>query len=137
MNADVSSSLRGSASIASQKPDRDRRRPVLFAAGDSGLCGYAEGGQFLPGSSGHCSWKPGNLSRLCTSSSHDTSLLMTLDEGVRSGQVTVTEAGDERGLVHPGQPIPREALDTKSTRLVFEQLQPAAAPARRRDRHRW
>ena len=38
--------------------------------------------------------------------SHDTSQLITLDEGVRSGEVTVTEAGDERGLVRPGQVIP-------------------------------
>jgi hypothetical protein len=38
--------------------------------------------------------------------SFDTSQLMTLDEGVRSGQVTITETGDERGLVRPGQPIP-------------------------------
>lgn len=38
--------------------------------------------------------------------SSDASLFLTLDEGVRSGQVTVTEAGEERGLVRPGQPIP-------------------------------
>ena len=38
--------------------------------------------------------------------SYDTSQLITLDEGVRSGQVTVTEAGDERGLIRPGQAIP-------------------------------
>ena len=31
----------------------------------------------------------------------DASRLLTLDEGVRSGQVTVTEAGEERGLVRP------------------------------------
>lgn len=37
--------------------------------------------------------------------SNDTAQLLTLDEGVRSGQVTVTEAGYERGLVRPGQPI--------------------------------
>lgn len=36
----------------------------------------------------------------------DTSQLLTLDEGIRSGQVTVTEAGDERGLVRPGQYLP-------------------------------
>jgi len=39
--------------------------------------------------------------------SYDTAQLMTLDEGIRSGQVTVTEAGDQRGLVRPGQAIPR------------------------------
>ena len=37
---------------------------------------------------------------------HDTSQLLTLDEGVRSGEVTVAEASDERGLVRPGQVIP-------------------------------
>lgn len=36
----------------------------------------------------------------------DTSQLMTLDEGIHTGQVVVSEAGDERGLVRPGQPIP-------------------------------
>ena len=36
----------------------------------------------------------------------DASQLMTLDEGIRAGQVTVTEAGDERGLVRPGQAMP-------------------------------
>jgi hypothetical protein len=49
----------------------------------------------------------------------DTSQLMTLDEGVRSGQVTVTEAGDERGLVHPGQPIPRQREGAEVNRLVL------------------
>ncbi len=38
--------------------------------------------------------------------SRDTAGLMTLDEGVRSGQVTVTEAGDERGLVRGPHPTP-------------------------------
>lgn len=40
------------------------------------------------------------------SQSHDTSRLITLDEGIRSGEVTVTEAGGERGLVRPGVPVP-------------------------------
>ena len=38
-------------------------------------------------------------------SSHDTSEFLTLDEGIRSGQVTVTEAGSERGMIRPGQPV--------------------------------
>lgn len=37
--------------------------------------------------------------------SHDTSEFLTLDEGIRSGQVTVTEAGSDRGMIRPGQPI--------------------------------
>ena len=63
----------------------------------------------------------GNLAifPVVSSRSHDTSLLMTLDEGVRSGQVTVTEAGDERGLVRPGQPIPRRRSDAEVNRLVL------------------
>ena len=36
----------------------------------------------------------------------NASQFVTLDEGIRTGQVTVTEAGEERGLVRPGQPIP-------------------------------
>jgi hypothetical protein len=44
---------------------------------------------------------------------------MTLDEGVRSGQVTVTEAGDERGLVRPGQTMPRREQGAEVNRLVL------------------
>jgi hypothetical protein len=51
--------------------------------------------------------------------SQDTSQLMTLDEGVRSGQVTVTEAEDERGLVRPGQPIPQRRGGAEVNRLVL------------------
>jgi len=50
---------------------------------------------------------------------HDTSLLMTLDEGVRSGQVTVTEAGDERGLVRYGHTVPRRHSGAEVNRLVL------------------
>jgi len=51
--------------------------------------------------------------------SYDASQLLTLDEGVRSGQVTVTEAGDERGLVRlPGQAIPRRG-GAEVNRLVL------------------
>lgn len=42
-----------------------------------------------------------------SSHGHDAGALMTLDEGVRSGEVVVTEAGDERGLVRHGQIVPR------------------------------
>jgi hypothetical protein len=51
--------------------------------------------------------------------SYDTSQLMTLDEGIRSGQVTVTEAGVERGLVRPGQAIPRRQEGAEVNRLVL------------------
>jgi hypothetical protein len=51
--------------------------------------------------------------------SYDTSQLITLDEGVRSGQVTVTEAGDERGLIRPGQAIPPRQGGAEVNRLVL------------------
>lgn len=38
--------------------------------------------------------------------SPDASQFITLDEGVRTGQVTVTEAGQDRAILRPGQPIP-------------------------------
>ncbi len=50
---------------------------------------------------------------------HDTSQFLTLDEGVRSGQITVTEAGDERGIVRPGQPIPPRQGGAEVNRLVL------------------
>jgi hypothetical protein len=50
---------------------------------------------------------------------YDTSQLMTLDEGIRSGQVTVTEAGDERGLIRPGQAMPRRQEGAEVNRLVL------------------
>ena len=51
--------------------------------------------------------------------SFDTSQLMTLDEGVRSGQVTITETGDEGGLVRPGQPFPARRPGAEVNRLVL------------------
>ena len=63
----------------------------------------------------------GNLAifPVIASRTHDTSQLMTLDEGIRSGQVTVTEAGEERGLVRPGQPIPPRQGGAEVNRLVL------------------
>ena len=51
--------------------------------------------------------------------SQDTSQLMTLDEGVRSGEVIVTEAGDDRGLVRPGQIVPPRRRGAEVNRLVL------------------
>ncbi len=56
--------------------------------------------------------------------SHDTSFLMTLDEGIRSGQVTVTEAGGVEGggpgLVRYGQQMPpRRRSGAEVNRLVL------------------
>ena len=38
--------------------------------------------------------------------SYNTSQLLTLDEGIRSGEVVVTEAGNEQGLVRGEHPVP-------------------------------
>jgi hypothetical protein len=51
--------------------------------------------------------------------SSDASQFITLDDGVRNGQVTVTEAGEERGLVRPGQPIPPPRGSAEVNRLVL------------------
>ena len=50
---------------------------------------------------------------------HDASGLLTLDEGVRTGQVTVTEAGSMRGLVRNGHPIPQPSGGAEVNRLVL------------------
>jgi len=45
-----------------------------------------------------------------TNSIHDTHMFLTLDEGIRSGQVVVAEEGSETGLVRPrpgDQRLPR------------------------------
>ena len=49
----------------------------------------------------------------------DTGQFITLDEGIRSGQVTVTEAGDEPGLIRPGQPVPPRRQGAEVNRLVL------------------
>jgi hypothetical protein len=57
--------------------------------------------------------------------SNDTSQLLTLDEGIRGGQVTVTEAGDERGLVRPGQYVaPRGGAQVNSLVLTNNSSRP-------------
>ena len=47
-----------------------------------------------------------------------TAHLLTLDEGLRSGSVIVTEAGSLQGLVRPGTPIPRHS-GAEVNRLVL------------------
>jgi hypothetical protein len=63
----------------------------------------------------------GNLAIFPVAANHsyDTSQLLTLDEGIRFGQVTVTEAGDERGLVRPGQAMPQRLQGAEVNRLVL------------------
>jgi hypothetical protein len=48
----------------------------------------------------------------------NTAHLLTLDEGVRSGTVIVTEAGSVQGLIRPGSPLPR-ASGAEVNRLVL------------------
>src|SRR5271167_3455869 len=47
-----------------------------------------------------------------------TAQLLTLDEGLRSGSVVVTEGGSVQGLVRPGTPIPRHS-GAEVNRLVL------------------
>jgi hypothetical protein len=51
--------------------------------------------------------------------SYDASNLLTLDEGIRSGEVTVTEAGEAPRFVRPGQPIPPRGGGAEVNRLVL------------------
>jgi len=51
--------------------------------------------------------------------SSDSSMFITLDEGIRSGQVVVSELGDNRGIVRPGVHVrPRGGAEVN--RLVLE-----------------
>lgn len=63
----------------------------------------------------------GNLAvfPVTSNASHETSQFLTLDEGVRSGQVTVTEAGNDRGMIRPGQPVPPSRGGAEVNRLVL------------------
>jgi hypothetical protein len=54
-----------------------------------------------------------------TGRSFDTSQLLTLDEGIRSGQVTISENGDRAALVHPGQSVPPRQQEAEVNRLVL------------------
>jgi hypothetical protein len=58
--------------------------------------------------------------------SYDTAQFITLDEGVRSGQVTVTEAGDQPGLVRPGHSLPPRNQGAEVNRLVLYNNSPHA-----------
>ena len=51
--------------------------------------------------------------------SYDTSQLLTLDEGIRSGQVTISESGDQPVLIHPGQTLPLRHQGAEVNRLVL------------------
>jgi len=63
----------------------------------------------------------GNLAifPVVVSRTYDTSKLMTLDEGVRTGQVVITEAGNEVGLIRPSYPMPVRRQGAEVNRLVL------------------
>ena len=70
--------------------------------------------------------RSGNLTvfPVVASKSYDTSEFLTLDEGLRSGDVVVTEAGQARGLIRrrPGEPpIMHPMGDAEVNRLVLQQ----------------
>ena len=63
---------------------------------------------------------------------NDTARLLTLDEGLRSGSVVVTEAGSLRGLVRPGSPVAATIRGRGEPPGPDQQLRPSSASARRR-----
>lgn len=74
--------------------------PCLLQAGEvSSSSGYA---LLEPIRSGNLTVFP-----VVASKSYDTGQFLTLDEGIRNGEVVVTEAGQVRGLIrrHPGRPV--------------------------------
>lgn len=100
---------------ASQYASKNRSR-WLFALGSSLLIGLfcllaAGPSRAGTGNEGPYRVLPairrGNLAIFpVVAKSWNTSQLLTLDEGVRTGEVVVTEAGNERGLVRGGQVVP-------------------------------
>jgi hypothetical protein len=51
--------------------------------------------------------------------SHDTSSFLTLDEGIRSGEVVVTEAGTISGMIRRRRPLPQSYSRAEVNRLVL------------------
>jgi sulfur carrier protein ThiS len=68
--------------------------------------------------------RSGNLTvfPVVANKSYDTGQFLTLDEGIRSGEVVVTEAGQAQGLIRRrpgGRPTPRPVLDAQVNQLVL------------------
>src|SRR5215467_2214152 len=63
----------------------------------------------------------GNLAifPVVSSRMYDTSNLLTLDEGIRTGQVVITEAGSDEGLIRPGHAMPVRRQGADVNRLVL------------------
>jgi sulfur carrier protein ThiS len=78
-------------------------------------------------SSGYALLEPirsGNLTvfPVVANKSYDTGQFLTLDEGIRSGEVVVTEAGQAQGLIRRrpgGRPTPRPVRDAEVNQLVL------------------
>jgi hypothetical protein len=51
--------------------------------------------------------------------SYDTLQLLTLDEGIRSGQVIISESRGQPALIHPGQIMPQRRQGAEVNRLVL------------------
>jgi hypothetical protein len=51
--------------------------------------------------------------------SYDASQFLTLDEGIRSGQVIISESRDQPALIHPGQIMPQRRQGAEVNRLVL------------------
>jgi hypothetical protein len=85
-----------------------------------------EAGEVSP-TSGYALLDPirsGNLTvfPVVASKSYDTGQFLTLDEGLRSGDVVVTEAGQAQGLIRRrpgGRPTPRPVRDAEVNQLVL------------------
>jgi hypothetical protein len=88
--------------------------------------GWMQAGEVAP-SSGYTLLSPirsGNLTvfPVAASKSFDTSQFITLDDGVRTGEVVVTEAGQAQGLIRrrPGRPgVIHPVRDAEVNRLVL------------------
>ena len=84
---------------------------ALGAAAILFFTSYIEGGQQKPAGSSYRVLAPTTQDNLAvfpivTESTPDTHFFLTLDEGLRSGQVVVTEEGGSTGLVRPRRPGP-------------------------------
>jgi len=85
-----------------------------------------DAGEVSP-SSGYALLNPirsGNLTvfPVVANKSYETGQFLTLDEGIRSGEVVVTEAGQAQGLIRRrpgGRPTPRPVRDAEVNQLVL------------------
>ncbi len=98
---------------------------MLLVVAAAVLPGFLRAGEVAPGS-GYTLLSPirsGNLTifPVVAGKSFDTSEFITLDEGLRSGDVVVTEAGQLRGMIRRrlGRPEPYPVRDAEVNKLVL------------------